>query len=168
MPENLHHYHLNLEWTGNTGQGTQSYTTYERSYQWHSNQKPLIEGSSDPKFRGDRTKHNPEELLLAALSSCHMLWYLHLCADNHITVLEYRDEAIGIMEGEKQLTTDNGHKQIRGGHFTHVLLKPFVKLAHKEDISRATALHHEAHTRCFIANSVNFPVETEPRFTFPE
>jgi len=75
-------YEISLTWTGNKGQGTSDYTIYERSYSLGGKGKPLIAGSSDPKFRGDETKWNPEEMLLASIASCHMLWYLHFCADN--------------------------------------------------------------------------------------
>lgn len=177
MTAHLHHYQLELQWTGNTGRGTKSYVSYERSYTWHSGDKPKVEGSSDPKFRGDPGKHNPEELLLAALSSCHMLWYLHLCAESHITVLDYRDQAIAEMEGEQPLSPpvdkDNeqhpagpptGSNPFLGGHFVRAVLRPVIKLTSEKDRAKATALHHEAHLRCFIANSVNFPVEIAPVF----
>lgn len=168
MSAHLHHYNTNLKWTGNTGAGTKTYNTYARSFDWHADGKPVIAGSSDPKFRGDPSKHNPEELLVAALSSCHMLWYLHLCADHGITVLGYQDQATGAMEEEKHIVQQNGYTRTLGGHFVRVILNPVIRLAKKEDVQEATGLHHLAHEHCFIANSVNFTVEVQPTFEFPE
>ncbi len=111
--------------------------------------KPEIPASSDPAFRGDRTRYNPEELLVASLSSCHMLWYLHLCATNGIVVLDYCDRATGTMREEPA----------GSGRFVGVVLHPEVVLAADADTSRALALHEDAHRLCFIARSVNFPVE---------
>jgi organic hydroperoxide reductase OsmC/OhrA len=144
-----HHYSVAVVWTGNTGRGTHSYTEYERAYQIRSGDKPAISGSSDPAFRGDPTRYNPEELFVAALSSCHMLWYLHLCADSGIVVISYEDNAEGTMI-----------ETAEGGRFTNVTLHPTVKVTHSAD--RAQALHKVAHERCFLANSVNFPVEHRP------
>jgi len=112
----------------------------------------VIPGSSDPAFRGDRECYNPEELLVASLSSCHMLWYLHLCADDGIDVVAYEDTALGEM-----LENADG-----SGAFVEVVLRPRVRIAPGADAVRAAALHEEAHRRCFIANSVNFPVRHEP------
>jgi organic hydroperoxide reductase OsmC/OhrA len=114
--------------------------------------RPDLQGSSDPAFRGDAARWNPEDLLVASLSSCHMLWYLHLCAQAKITVLAYRDDATGTM------VEDGGG----GGRFTAVVLKPVVTIAQGGDPARAAALHGDAHRFCFISNSVNFPVEIEP------
>lgn len=113
--------------------------------------RPDLQGSSDPAFRGDAARWNPEDLLVASLSSCHMLWYLHLCAQAKITVLAYRDDASGTM------VEDEGG----GGRFTAAVLKPVVTIAAGGDVARAKALHEEAHRLCFIANSVNFPVTIE-------
>jgi len=150
-----HSYHLTVTWTGNTGAGTSTYKSYERSYDVTSEGKPVIKGSSDAAFRGDRTRWNPEEFLLAALSACHQLAYLHLCAEAGIVVLEYIDDA----DGEMQQTPDGG------GHFTHVTLRPRVTVTAESDKAKATALHASAHEKCFIANSVNFPVSCEPVVT---
>jgi organic hydroperoxide reductase OsmC/OhrA len=146
-----HTYNLQLEWTGNDGEGTSNYKSYRRDHSILSEGKPEIPASSDPSFRGDRSRYNPEELLVASLSSCHMLWYLHLCAVNKVTVLEYRDAAVGTMEERP-----NG-----SGAFVRVLLRPAVTIRHGDDLAKAMSLHHEAHHMCFIANSVNFPVEVE-------
>ncbi len=133
---------------GNTGQGTSHYQAYDRSFEIEVPGKPKIFGSSDPAFRGDRTKYNPEELLIAALSSCHMLWYLHLCADAGVTVTAYCDRPTGEMT-----VTNNG-----GGRFTKVILKPEIKITADSNLEQSKKLHDKAHQLCFIANSVNFPV----------
>ena len=149
----MHNYTLFLEWTGNKGEGTKNYRSYERSHRISTavtNQ--VIEGSSDPAFLGDKTKYNPEELFVASLASCHMLWYLHLCASNNIVVLEYTDEPLGKMVEEKD----------GSGHFTEVILKPTVIIKHKTNKQLAKNLHAEAQKMCFIANSCNFPVLHQP------
>ena len=145
---NKHHYKSTTKWTGNTGSGTSNYRNYERSYSILTEGKMEILGSSDPAFRGDATKHNPEDLLLASLSSCHMLWYLHLCAEAGVVVTAYEDEATGVM-----LETANG-----SGHFTEVTLNPQVTVSESTMIEKANSLHKKANELCFIANSVNFPV----------
>lgn len=147
-----HTYEIQVDWTGNDGEGTKSYKSYRRDHTITAKGKPQIQGSSDPNFRGDPARYNPEELFVSTLSSCHMLWYLHLCAVNHVTVLEYHDNASGVMEEN----TDGS------GRFTQVSLKPIVKIAASDDRAKALALHSEAHRYCFIANSINFPVEVEP------
>ena len=143
-----HAYRLQTTWTGNSGQGTSTYTGYERSHTIQIEGKQDLLASSDPAFRGDRSRHNPEELLLAALSSCHMLSYLHLCVKAGVVVTDYTDQAEGIME-----ETPNG-----GGHFTQVILKPIVTVSQAHMIEIANALHKKANELCFIASSVNFPV----------
>ncbi len=146
-----HRYRVALEWTGNDGVGTAEYRSYRRDYVLRAEGKPAIAGSSDPSFRGDATRWNPEELLVASLSSCHMLWYLHLCATNNIRVIGYTDAPVGEM----------GEQADGSGAFTRVILRPSVTLANGEDVTCATELHDEAHRFCFIANSVNFPVEID-------
>lgn len=149
-----HRYAVTIPWTGNTGTGTASYRSYERSYEISSDQgKPAIPGSADPLFRGDKTRWNPEELLVAAVSACHQLWYLHLCAVSGIVVIAYVDHA----EGELDEDADGS------GRFRRIVLRPQVTLAPGADAAKALALHHEAHVKCFIANSVNFAVEHEPK-----
>ncbi len=150
--EKIHRYRTQVVWTGNLGQGTTSYRAYERSHEIRVEGKPLIAGSSDPAFRGDKTKYNPEELFVASLSTCHMLWYLHLCAEASIVVTGYLDQAVGPM-----VETDDG-----GGRFTEVVLKPIVTVAPGSDQDQAEQLHEQAHHFCFLANSVNFPVLCEP------
>lgn len=146
-----HHYNARVTWTGNRGEGTAHYKGYDRSHNISINNKPDIQGSSDTPFLGDPTRHNPEDLLLASLSACHMLWYLHLCADNGIIVTDYHDEATGTMMQTEQ-----------GGHFTQVILHPQVTITDSNKISLAIQLHDAAHKNCFIANSCNFPVTHEP------
>jgi organic hydroperoxide reductase OsmC/OhrA len=147
-----HTYQVRMHWTGNDGEGTKTYKSYRRDHIIVCEGKPEIPGSSDPSFRGDRSRYNPEELLVAALSSCHMLSYLHLCAVNHITVLEYHDAASGVMQ-----ENNDG-----SGEFVRVVLKPVVTVSAGDDRVKASELHHKAHRLCFIARSVNFPVEVEP------
>lgn len=147
-----HHYPIEVRWTGNIGQGTSSYRGYERSHEVIAEGKPIIPGSSDPTFRGDPTRYNPEELLVASLSACHMLWYLHLCAEAGIIVIDYVDRSVGTM-----LETDH-----ESGRFTEVVLKPVVTLKAGSNLERAEKLHENAHHLCFIANSMNFPVRCEP------
>lgn len=150
--EKQHSYKATIKWTGNKGAGTDSYSSYERSHEIIIENKMDILGSSDPAFRGDKTKHNPEELLLSSLSSCHMLWYLHLCAEEGIVVTDYIDTATGTM-----VETSNG-----GGKFTEVILNPNVTVTEEQMITKATALHKKANELCFIANSVNFQVRHHP------
>jgi organic hydroperoxide reductase OsmC/OhrA len=150
-----HPYTATITWTGNTGAGTAGYRNYERSYDISANQKPTIAGSSDPAFRGDRARWNPEGLLVASLSACHQLWYLHLCADAGVVVEAYVDEAVGVMEESAD----------GSGRFIEVILRPRVSVAPGSDKAKAQSLHHAAHAKCFIARSVNFPVSCEPIIT---
>lgn len=148
----LHHYHIQTIWTGNRGEGTRNYKDYDRSHLIRIDGKADIKGSSDAAFRGDKSKHTPEDLFVSTLSTCHMLWYLHLCAVNGVVVLEYTDEATGVME-----EAPNG-----SGRFTRIILKPEVIVERGSMIEKANELHQEAHRMCFIANSVNFQVVHEP------
>lgn len=148
----MHHYQSSITWTGNKGTGTSHYRSYERSHSIAIDNKTLIEGSSDPAFRGDKTKHNPEDLLVASLSACHMLSYLHVCAEAGVVVTAYTDDATGTME-----ETAGG-----GGHFTEVKLNPVVTVSNEAMMEKANHLHQEAHERCFIASSCNFPVRHYP------
>ncbi len=147
-----HDYKLTVQWTGNTGTGTSGYKEFERSHAILVDNKVEIAGSSDPAFRGDKTKHNPEELLLASVSSCHMLWYLHLCAVAGVIVTAYVDHATAIM-----LETTNG-----GGRFTEITLSPIVTIADISMTEKANELHRKANELCFVANSLNFPVYHKP------
>ena len=149
---NQHHYSLTLKWTGNKGSGTSAYTAYERSHVVCAANKPELLCSSDASFRGDKTKYNPEELLVASLSSCHMLWYLHLCSEAGIVVTKYADNAKGTMT----VNADGG------GHFTEVTLYPEVTITEEAMEEKANELHKRANQLCFIANSCNFPIHHKP------
>lgn len=153
MAVQTHEYTVNLKWTGNQKGGTTSYQAYDRDHEISMPGKVTIPGSSDPAFRGDRSRYNPEELLVAAISACHMLWYLHLCADSGVEVTEYVDVPLG------RMIESSGS----GGHFTDVLLRPKVTIARETSKKDAEALHSQAHERCYIANSLNFPVRCQPR-----
>jgi organic hydroperoxide reductase OsmC/OhrA len=149
---NRHHYRAEVEWLGNRGSGTDGYRNYGREHVIRIEGKPEIAGSSDPAFRGDPARHNPEELLVAALSTCHMLAYLHVATLAGVAVIAYTDAAEGTM-----VTEGNG------GHFTEVLLHPVVTITATSDPAKAEAAHEDAHHACFIAASVNFPVRCVPR-----
>jgi organic hydroperoxide reductase OsmC/OhrA len=154
MARNARHtYRTQLRWTGNLGVGTANYRGYARDHEIAAPGKPPISGSSDPAFRGDAARWNPEELLLAALSACHQLWYLHLCAAAGVVVLAYEDDAEGVMEEEAD----------GAGQFVEAILRPQITLAPGTDPATAQALHHEAGKKCFIARSVRFPVRHEAR-----
>jgi len=147
-----HHYALSIEWTGNLGTGTSDYRAYTRNHLISAENKPDIPGSSDPHFRGDKTRYNPEEMLVAALSTCHMLSYLHLCAVNKVIVLEYNDKATGTM-----MENPDG-----SGQLTETTLNPIVKVKDSSMNAKALELHEQAEKMCFIASSVNFPVHHKP------
>lgn len=146
--EKEHNYTVKVSWKGNKGTGTSSYTSYGRDHVVAVSGKPDIEASADPAFRGDPSRYNPEEFLLASLSGCHMLWFLHLCADQGIIVTDYTDHPQGIMTERP-----NG-----GGQFREVVLHPIVTVAEVHMTSALEALHQKAQGFCFIANSMNFPV----------
>lgn len=147
-----HHYKTSVVWTGNRGDGTKDYKAYDRSHILSVMGKPEIPGSSDPAFRGDATRYNPEDMFVASVSACHMLWYLHLCAVNHIVVMNYHDEAVGIMD-----ENNDG-----SGQFSEITLFPSVMVADASMVDKAMALHKEAHAMCFIARSVNFQIHHQP------
>jgi organic hydroperoxide reductase OsmC/OhrA len=152
--EKEHRYSVSMVWTGNLGEGTKSYKAFGRDHIYQVAGKADIAGSSDPSFRGSRDRYNPEELLVCSLSSCHMLWYLHLCSVNNVVVTGYRDEAKGIMAEAAD----------GSGFFKEVELHPVIRLSEASMIARAMELHKDAHRMCFIANSVNFPVKHQPVF----
>jgi len=145
-----HSYEATVVWTGDRGSGTSAYDAYSRDHEVRIDGKPALLGSADPAYRGDPGRHNPEDLLLAALASCHMLWYLHLCTDAGIVVTGYEDRATGTMVADKD-----------GGRFTEAVLHPRVTVAAGADRMKAEALHADASRLCFIANSVNFPLRHE-------
>lgn len=146
-----HHYALDLTWQGNRGSGTSGYRDYGRDVLLTAAGKPDLAGSADPTFRGDATRWNPEELLLAALAQCHLLSYLHSAVTHGIVVTAYDDSPVGTMAQSGQ-----------GGHFTEVVLRPRVTIADPAHAALAREIHHEASENCFIAASVNFPVRHEP------
>ncbi|WP_461453189.1 OsmC family protein [Mucilaginibacter sp.] len=147
-----HFYKATINWTGNLGKGTSQYKAYSRNHEISSEDKPTIYASSDPSFRGEGTRYNPEELFVASLSSCHMLWYLHLCSEAGVVVIDYIDNATGTMT-----ETEDG-----SGHFTEVTLHPVVIVTEASMVDKANELHYEAHKFCFVANSCNFPVHHNP------
>ncbi|MGR4064763.1 MAG: OsmC family protein [Vulcanimicrobiaceae bacterium] len=153
----LHHehvYRVGTTWTGNRGAGTSGYRAYGRDSEIVGVGKASsIDLSADPAFRGDATRYNPEELLVASLSSCHMLWYLHLCAEAGVVVTAYRDDAAGRM-----VTYEDG-----SGEFVEVVLNPHVTIADQDRAGDAAAIHERAHHMCFIARSMKFPVTIEAR-----
>ena len=152
MTGKTHSYDVSLKWVGNRGTGTSTYQGYSRNHEYRGGSKPMIVGSSDPAFRGDPDRWNPEELLLAAIASCHKLVYLHLCHDNGVNVVAYEDDAKGSM-----IETEDG-----GGHFTHATLYPRVTISAASDATKAHHLHHDVSELCFIAQSVNFPIHHHP------
>jgi organic hydroperoxide reductase OsmC/OhrA len=148
-----HEYTTEIRWTGNRGTGTSSYRDYDRAHDVSAEHKAtVIHGSSDPAFRGDPARWNPEELLVASLAQCHMLWFLHLAAVSKVVVTDYVDRPHGTM-----LEQDDG-----AGHFTEVVLRPEVTVADSSMRDRSRELHDQAHAKCYVARSVNFPVLHEP------
>ncbi|NVJ96528.1 MAG: OsmC family protein [Alphaproteobacteria bacterium] len=151
----MHSYEATTTWTGANDEGTRTYNSYTRDYTVAVSGKADILGSSDPAFRGDPTRHNPEDMLVASVSSCHMLWYLHLCAVNGVVVTSYEDTALGEMsEGEGG-----------AGKFERITLRPRITITAESDMEKAMTLHHEANEKCFVANSLNCPVDHEPDIT---
>ncbi|WP_442575190.1 OsmC family protein [Microbacterium sp. F51-2R] len=148
-----HRYRLQATWTGNRGRGTTGYRDYDRSTTIEIDGKPTLYSSADKPFRGDPSKWNPEDMLLAALSQCHLLSYLHACVEAGVVVVAYRDEASGLMVQDGR----------GGARFTEVILRPHVTVADASMTDAAIAAHEQAHAWCFIANSVNFPVLHKPK-----
>ncbi|RKT99172.1 peroxiredoxin [Burkholderia sp. Nafp2/4-1b] len=150
MAHGEHKYRVAVEWIGNRGTGTSGYREYSRDHVIRAGSKPDIPGSSDSAFRGDAARWNPEDLLLASASACHKLWYLHLCSDAGIRVLAYVDDAEGTMVDSAE-----------PGRFTDIVLHPRVTIRAGDDRALAERLHHDAHAKCYVANSVNFPIRCE-------
>ncbi len=146
-----HHYALTVAWQGNRGTGTSGYRDYSRDCRLTADGKPDLLGSADPTFRGDRARWNPEELLVAALSQCHLLSYLHSAVTHGVVVTAYTDAPVGTMSQEGQ-----------GGQFTSVVLRPRVTITDPAQVALARSIHREASDNCFIAASVSFPVTHEP------
>lgn len=150
-------YASQLQWTGNTGTGTSSYTSYSRNFLFHIDGKPDLLGSADRKFRGDPTRHDPEDHFLAAIAGCHLLSYLALAARHGIVVVGYSDVATGVLELEGG-----------SGRFTSVTLRPTVTIAAGSDREQALALHDTAHEQCFVANSCSVPIHHQPTIVVAE
>jgi organic hydroperoxide reductase OsmC/OhrA len=155
MSGEQHTYRVTVEWTGNRGTGTSGQTAYGREHTISAGAKAPIAGSSDPAFRGDPARWNPEDLLLASIAACHKLWYLGLCTQAGIAVLSYWDDAEATM-----VEDSNG-----SGRFVSATLRPKITIQAGGDTTKASHLHHDALGYCFIANSVNFPVTCEPTIT---
>jgi len=152
-----HRFAVTNRWTGNLGTGASDYRAYSRNHEISGEGKSgAIPGSSDAAFCGDRTRYNPEELLVASLSTCHMLWMLHLCADAGIVITDYADNA----SGDMVIHPDGG------GEFVSATLRPQMTIADATRVDDALKLHHRAHDLCFIARSVRFPVTCEPRVLY--
>jgi len=152
MPETVHTYTARVAWTGNRGVGTTNRRAYSRDTETSSGAKPLLAGSSDPAFRGDPARWNPEDLLLVSLSQCHLLWYLDLAARAGVVVVAYVDDPVATMTEQAD----------GAGRFTAVTLRPTVTITDPATRGTAAALHNDAHAMCFIARSVNFPVKHQP------
>lgn len=155
-PGKQHEYTARIVWTGNRGSGTRSYKGYDRTWDIATPGKEAVHCSNDPLLGGDAGKHNPEDLLLSALASCHMLWYLHLASSAGIVVSSYQDEPVGIGE-----TLPDG-----AGRFLSATLRPRIEVPAGTDLEKANSLHQEVHKYCFIARSVNFPVAYEAAYDF--
>lgn len=147
-----HHYELTVTWTGNEGSGTSKYRDYSRAHEVTAPGKPVLPGSADPAFLGDPARWNPEELLVASLSECHMLWVLALASLEGVVITAYTDRAEGVM-------VENADG---AGEFREVVLRPVVTVTSAEMAEKLETLHRKAHSKCFIARSVNFPVRHEP------
>lgn len=151
-----HHYKTIIEWADSSG--TTDYRSYSRNHTVQVEGKPLLLCSSDPAFRGDISRYNPEELFIASIASCHFLWYLHLCADAGIIVQAYNDAAVGIMKENPD----------GSGEFTEITLYPHITVLHDSMKEKALALHEQAHRMCFLARSVRFPVLHKPTINVHE
>ena len=147
-----HDYTSLVKWTGNRGEGTKTYKGYDRTWNIEVPGKPIVECSNDPLLGGDPGKMNPEDLLISSLSACHMLWYLHLASVAGVTVLSYEDAPVA--KGE--VMPDGS------GRFLEATLKPTVIISAESDAEKAEAIHGDIHKYCFIARSVNFPVNYAP------
>lgn len=153
-----HFYNLSIKWTGNKDDGTTNYRTYDRSYTISGENKEELFASSDPAYRGDKTKYNPEELLVAAISGCHMLWFLHLCSVNGVIVVDYMDNPTGTLEVD----------ETGAGQMKEVTLNPVATVTHASMTDKLEDLHNQANKLCFIARSVNFPVHHKSDFKVKE
>lgn len=151
----LHDFTVNVTWTGAGAEGTSSYTSYSREHEVVVEGKPPLPGSSDVAFRGDADRYSPEDLFVASLSQCHMLWALHMAARAGVVVVGYSDRATGTMRVESA----------GAGQFVEVTLHPQITVRDDVEESVITKIHEDAHAHCFIARSVNFPVRLSPLVT---
>jgi organic hydroperoxide reductase OsmC/OhrA len=149
-----HEYSSRTVWTGNAGEGTRRYRGYARTWDIATPGKPVIHCSNDPLLGGDPTLPNPEDLMLATVSACHMLWYLHLACNAGIVIHSYTDDPVAIGE-----TAPNG-----AGRFLSATLRPRIEVEAGADLDKAAALHNDVHQFCFIARSINFPITYAPTF----
>lgn len=158
-----HEYRITTTWKGNLGEGTVNYHSYSRDHEVNGpNKNFVIQGSSAPSFRGDPTRYNPEELLVAAVSACHMLWVLHLCADAGIVLTAYEDAAFGVMVEETE--AEAGHSG--AGQITEVTLRPRIELADPARADQLPDIHSRAHELCFISRSIKSEVRIEPELVY--
>ena len=153
-----HEYPAKIVWTGNSGTGTSAYKAYERTWDMAAEDKAVINCSNDPLLGGDRLKYNPEDLLISAVASCHMLWYLHLCSQAGVVVTAYEDNPVGIGESEPS----------GAGQFIEAVLRPKITITAESDPQKAVTLHDEIHQYCYIARSINFPLRFEPEIIVSE
>ena len=150
-----HDFTAQVAWTGNQGQGTRGYRSYTRDWSVTTPGKPEIRCSNDPLLGGDPTLHNPEDMLIATVSACHMLWYLHLASSARIVVTSYMDTPVGTGQSEPDGT----------GRFIRAVLRPAIEVERGTDLEKADQIHHQIHKHCFIARSVNFPITYEASYT---
>lgn len=150
-----HDYTARIEWTGDRGEGTKNYRAYDRTWNVATPGKPVINCSNDPLLGGDPSLPNPEDMLIASLAACHMLWYLHLASQAKIIVHAYTDDPLAVGESEPS----------GAGRFLKATLRPQITVAPGTDTAKADAIHHEVHKFCFIARSVNFPVDYQATYT---
>jgi organic hydroperoxide reductase OsmC/OhrA len=148
-----HRYTVTVEWTGNRGEGTSSYRSYDRDHEVRAENAAAIAGSADPAFRGNPSRWNPEQLLVTAASQCHMLSYLHQAATNGVVVVAYVDHPTAVM-------TEDGEG---GGKFTEITLHPLVTITDPAQVELADRLHHDANRACFVASSLALPVAHDAR-----
>jgi organic hydroperoxide reductase OsmC/OhrA len=149
-------YQVGVTWMGNDGSGTSS-KSFSRDLEIAAAGKPTIVGAAPSDFGGHDRSWSPEELLVGAVSQCHMLTYLFLCARNGIVVESYEDDATGtlVVEGAA------------GGHFREIALRPHVTISSGE-LDLAEKLHDDASAGCFIGRSVRAEITVQSTITMAE
>lgn len=153
-----HTYTTRIVWTGDRGEGTTHYHSYDRTWNIAIPGKPVIECSNDPLLGGDPSRPNPEDLLISALSACHMLWYLHLASQAEMIVRGYTDQPVAIGETEPD----------GAGRFLKATLRPHIIVAPGTNLKTADELHPQIHQFCYIARSVCFPIEYQATYSEQE